>query len=85
MGKACIRQRYGSHYSDGASRLRRYLTRTGTSPSALALQLGCGRTSVFRWLYGDRSIPLATALAVERLTAIPVSAWDRPPRSRSAA
>lgn len=76
MSTARIRTQRGSHYTDGARRLRAWIdNRGGMSDAAFAKSIGRSPSTLCRWLHGDLRIDIDTALAVERITGIPVSAW----------
>lgn len=61
----------------GGVRLRKWLKDKGWTQSDLGDRLGTHQTNVSAWILG-RPIPLEMAVAVARLTGIPVEDWIVP-------
>ena len=67
----------------GPESLQAWLTEERRTQMWLAGQIGVSQTAVSSWLRGARPPPLATALAIQRLTGIPVESWAEPAASAS--
>lgn len=60
----------------GKEQLADWMQRRGFNQSEAARYFGCHRSLVSLLLNGDRTPGLESALAIERLTGIPVEAWS---------
>ena len=61
----------------GGVRLRAWLKKNGLTQRDLGVKLGTHQTNVSAWILG-RPIPVEMAVAIEKLTKIPVEDWTVP-------
>jgi plasmid maintenance system antidote protein VapI len=74
------RQERGEFFSAGARRLWKYLDASGISAARFAESIDVHKSTLSRWMHGDRPIPIEWAFVIERMTGIPVAAWVPHPK-----
>ncbi len=70
---------------DPSRELRRWRKSSGLSLEKIAARVGCNPGALWYWMEGKRTPQLGAALAVQKLTGIPVAAWWEQAEKKTAA
>jgi len=70
-------------HTRGGARLKAWIRNNGKTQEWVAERIGTHQTNVSAWILG-RPVPLEAAIAIRRITKIPVEDWIVPAQTRKA-
>ncbi len=73
------RLKLGESFSEAARQLWLYIVAQGLSQADLCRRIGCKRSQLSRWLYGDGRPGVQWASRIEDLTGIAMRLWTLAP------